>query len=73
MVLLVVGVQILLGWVYFCIPAYWMRRKLRALDLPALKRAADGATADSAAEGSAVEPVAAGGGGSSFGLHATPP
>ena len=73
MVLLVVGVQVLLGWVYFCIPAYWMRRKLRALDLPALKRAADGATADSAAEGSAVEPVAAEGGGSSFELQATPP
>jgi hypothetical protein len=63
------------GWLYLAIPLYWMRRKLRQIDLPALYAKAVG---DSESDGAGDQGASGGGGGGgdyglSMGMAMQPP
>eukprot|EP01046_Picozoa_sp_COSAG06_P042827 COSAG06_NODE_5515_length_3431_cov_2.020408_2_plen_219_part_00 len=64
-----------LGWLYLAIPLYWMRRKLRQIDLPALYAKAVG---ESDGDGAGDQGASGGGGGGgdyglSMGMAMQPP
>jgi hypothetical protein len=63
------------GWLYLAIPLYWMRRKLRQIDLPALYAKAVG---ESESDGAGDQGASGGGGGGgdyglSMGMAMQPP